>query len=86
MWINYKENSGNLLPGDFYGTDLEPNIRENYNNWFFKKYVGYDSPNLTIDSNDNFEGRSVLHLVAKKIVTVGFLTKSQLNYFYKSYP
>jgi hypothetical protein len=38
--------------------------------------VWYDTPNLTLDPKDNFDGRSVLHLVAKKIVTVGFLTKS----------
>jgi len=43
-------------------------------------------PKLKLNAKDNFENRSLLHLVSKTFVVVGILSKSDKRVLYKAFP
>jgi hypothetical protein len=64
---------GQFSIGDFYSTDLDNIIFRDYNNKFFAKTQKDQPPFLELDPSDNLNCRSLVHLIARKFVTVGYL-------------
>jgi len=42
-------------------------------------------PKLKLDSKDNLDSRSVIHLIARNFVTAGFVSVNNLNKLYNKF-
>ena len=65
---------GQLSPGDYYGTDLDPNSDHEIDRKFFLRTQKDAPPVLQLDALDNFDSMSMVHLIARKFVTVGYIS------------
>ena len=77
---------GTFVPGDYYATDLDDKINNEYNKQFFMKTQKDAPPKLTLNPLDNLENRSMVHLIARKFVTVGNINRENLEALYRKFP
>ena len=77
---------GTFVPGDYYATDLDDKINNEYNKQFFMKTQKDAPPKLTLNPLDNLENRSMVHLIARKFVTVGYISRENLEALYRKFP
>lgn len=77
---------GILQPGDYYSTDISPDVDDEFDIRFFMKAEKNVPPRLKLNPKDNLDSRSVVHLIARNFVTAGFVSVNNLNKLYNKFP
>ena len=77
---------GTFVPGDYYATDLDETVNTEYNIQFFMRTQKDAPPKLALNPLDNLESRSMVHLIARKFVTVGYMSRENLESLYRKFP
>ncbi len=74
--FNNQENLGLLGPGDFYGTDISDQTKQDLDRNYYQYTQGEGLPKVRIMPKDNYESRALVHLISKTFVVVGVLQKA----------
>ena len=81
--LNDRETLGLLSSGSHYSNDLAGDKTQIQ----LAKFISIQKCHLSMNSiEDNFDSKSLVHLVAKGIVVVGVLSQSDVQQLYKAYP
>ena len=81
--LNDRETLGVLSAGSHYSNDLAGDKSQTS----LAKFISVQKTHLAMNSlEDNFDNKSLVHLVAKSFVVVGCISQSDLEQLYYAYP